>query len=55
MCVGYGLAKMMMYIFVVVLVKNFKVEPCESSPIDFSEVCGLSLVPKPQKVVFVKI
>ncbi|XP_063917304.1 cytochrome P450 2U1-like [Zophobas morio] len=55
MCVGYDLAKMMMYLFVVVLVKHFKVEPCESSPIDFSEVCGLSLVPKPQKVVFVKI
>ncbi|XP_063917298.1 cytochrome P450 306a1-like [Zophobas morio] len=55
MCVGYDLAKMMIYLFVVVLVKNFKVGPCGSSPMDFSEVCGLSLVPKPQKVVFVKI
>ncbi|XP_063917163.1 cytochrome P450 306a1-like [Zophobas morio] len=55
MCVGDEFARMMTIIFVAGLVKNFKLEPCESSPIDFSWICGLSLVPKPQKVVFVKI
>ncbi|XP_063917073.1 cytochrome P450 306a1-like [Zophobas morio] len=55
MCVGDEFARMMIYIFVAGLVKNFKVEPCESIPIDFSGVCGLSLVPKAQKVVFVNI
>ena len=55
MCVGDEFARMMIYIFVAGLVKNFKVEPCESIPIDFSGVCGLSLVPQPQKVVFVNI
>ncbi|XP_063915658.1 cytochrome P450 306a1-like [Zophobas morio] len=55
MCVGEEFARTMMYIFVAALVKNFKVEPCESSPVAFSGVCGLSLVPKPQKIVFIKI
>ena len=55
MCVGEEFARTMTYIFVAALVKNFKIEPCTSSPIDFSGVCGISLVPKPQKVVFVKI
>ncbi|XP_063915659.1 cytochrome P450 2J3-like [Zophobas morio] len=53
MCVGDEFAKMMTCIFVAALVKNFKIIPCESIPIDFSAVCGLTLVPKPQKSNFV--
>ncbi|KAJ3645228.1 hypothetical protein Zmor_022905 [Zophobas morio] len=55
MCVGDELQRMITYLFVATVLKTFKIKPCESSSLDFSGVCGLSLVPKAEKVVFVKI
>ncbi|XP_063917084.1 cytochrome P450 306a1-like [Zophobas morio] len=55
MCVGKHLANMMMFQFVATVLQKVKIECCGSGPVDFSYECGLSLLPKPQKLVFVKI
>ncbi|XP_063918257.1 cytochrome P450 306a1-like [Zophobas morio] len=55
MCVGEELGKMMMFLFVATVVKNFKIEACNSGDVDFSPICGLTLLPKPQELVFTKI
>ncbi|KAJ3659695.1 hypothetical protein Zmor_011370 [Zophobas morio] len=54
MCVGEHLAKMLIFLFMATILQTFKIESCEPE-IDLSAVCGITLLPKPQKVVFKNI
>ena len=55
MCIGEEIATMMMYIFVVIVVKNFKLAPPDFASIDFTGITKASLAPKPQEIMFTKI
>ncbi|KAJ3645244.1 hypothetical protein Zmor_022918 [Zophobas morio] len=55
MCVGEDVANMVTTIFVAGVLQNFKIEPVDSFPLDFTGTCGAALSPKPQKLVFTKI
>ncbi|KAJ3645236.1 hypothetical protein Zmor_022912 [Zophobas morio] len=55
MCIGEEIATMIMYIFVVIVVKNFKLAPPDFAPIDFTGITKASLAPKPQEIMFTKI
>ncbi|KAJ3645238.1 hypothetical protein Zmor_022913 [Zophobas morio] len=54
-CIGEEIVKMMAFIFVVIVVKNFKLALPDFASIDFTGVSKASLSPKPQKIMFKKI
>ena len=55
MCVGEDVANMVTTIFIAGVLQNFKIEPVDSLPLDFTGTCGAALSPKSQKLVFTKI
>ncbi|KAJ3656032.1 hypothetical protein Zmor_015135 [Zophobas morio] len=55
MCVGKDLGDMMVFLFFATVLQRVKIECGDSGKIDFSYVCGLPLLSKPQELVFVKI
>ncbi|XP_063915646.1 cytochrome P450 306a1-like [Zophobas morio] len=54
-CIGEDIAQIMMSILIANVLKNFKIERPDSSPIDFTGVCGALLTPKAQKIIFKKL
>ena len=55
-CVGKDVASMMIFIFVATVLQKFKLEGCnDSGSVDLSYDCGITTIPKPQDLIFVKI
>ncbi|XP_063917019.1 cytochrome P450 306a1-like [Zophobas morio] len=54
-CVGEEIAQIMMSILIANVLRNFKIERPDSSPLDFTGVCGALLTPKAQKIIFKKL
>ncbi|XP_063923499.1 cytochrome P450 2J6-like [Zophobas morio] len=55
MCVGEDLAKMIIFLFISTVLQNFKIERANSSPVNLMASCGITLIPKPQELLFVKL
>ncbi|XP_063916421.1 cytochrome P450 2U1-like isoform X2 [Zophobas morio] len=54
-CIGEEMATMMTSMFVATVVRNFKLGCVDSSPLDFTGVCGIMLNPKPQQILFTRL
>ncbi|XP_063915644.1 cytochrome P450 306a1-like [Zophobas morio] len=54
-CVGEELAMMIMSLFISTVLRNFRIQRLDSFEIDFTGDYGVTLKPKPQKIMFVKI
>mgnify|MGYP005986584927 CR=1 FL=1 len=55
MCIGEEIAKTTATIFIAGVLQNFRVERVGSTPLDLTGICGATLIPKPQKLIFTKI
>ncbi|KAJ3645243.1 hypothetical protein Zmor_022917 [Zophobas morio] len=55
MCIGEDIAKTAATIFIAGVLQNFRVERVDSTPLDLTGICGATLIPKPQKLIFTKI
>ncbi|KAJ3645218.1 hypothetical protein Zmor_022896 [Zophobas morio] len=55
-CVGKDVPSMMIFTFVATVLQKFKLEGCnDSGSVDLSYDCGITIIPKPQDLIFVKI
>ncbi|XP_063916263.1 cytochrome P450 306a1-like isoform X1 [Zophobas morio] len=54
-CIGEDVAEIMTSIFIAGVLQNFRIEQVDSTPLDFTGICGVTLAPKPQKLIFSKI
>ncbi|XP_044586495.1 cytochrome P450 306a1 isoform X2 [Cotesia glomerata] len=52
MCVGDELARMVMFIFVGKIVREFKISISNNETVDLDGHCGITLVPKEHKLIF---
>lgn len=53
MCVGDELARMMLYLFGTTILQKFIVE-LEDENVDLTGDCGITLTPKPHRLIFSK-
>lgn len=54
MCVGDELARMILYLFGATILQNFSLE-LEDEDVDLTGDCGITLTPKPHKLIFSKV
>jgi len=52
MCVGDELAKMMLFLFAARMLHSFVISLPADAPVDLEGECGITLVPKPHRLVF---
>jgi len=52
MCVGDELAKMMLFLFAARMLRSFVISLPADAPVDLEGECGITLVPKPHRLVF---
>jgi ecdysteroid 25-hydroxylase CYP306A1 len=52
MCVGDELAKMFLYLFGATLVQNFHISCEDLAELDLTGECGITLTPKPHRLIF---
>ncbi|RZC38401.1 cytochrome P450 306a1 [Asbolus verrucosus] len=55
MCVGDELARMFLFLFGATLIQNFYISCEDKNNIDLNGDCGITLTPKPHKLVFAKL
>uniref|UniRef100_A0A7I4XXB2 Cytochrome n=1 Tax=Haemonchus contortus TaxID=6289 RepID=A0A7I4XXB2_HAECO len=55
MCVGEGMAKMELFIGLITIVQNFKIEPVKGQEIDLEPILATVMLPKPQLLRIVPI
>lgn len=52
MCVGDELAKMMLFLFAARFLHSFVISVPLDMPIDLEGECGITLIPKPHRLIF---
>lgn len=52
MCIGDELARMLLFLFCATIVQNFELSVEDLKKVDLTGDCGITLTPKPQKIIF---
>jgi ecdysteroid 25-hydroxylase CYP306A1 len=53
MCVGEELARMLLFLFGAAIIHKFNIKVPEGVDIDLDGNCGITLTPKPQRLLFI--
>lgn len=52
MCVGDEFARIMLFLYLTSILQKYRIELMDSENVDLTGVCGLTMSPKPYKLIF---